>query len=223
MKLSGTTAFVTGANRGLGRHFAQELLARGAKKVYAAARNPDAIDLPGVEKIRLDITAPAAVAAAVAQAPDVDLLINNAGIGGTDNLISGDLDEIRRQLETHFFGTLGMVRGFAPVLGTNGGGAVLNVLSVLSLVSMPEAGAYAAAKAAQLSLTNSIRYELAAQGTLVSGLLLAATDTDMMAGYDVPKNDPADVIRTALDGLEADLTEILADEPTRQAKASLAG
>ncbi|GAA1671867.1 SDR family oxidoreductase [Kribbella yunnanensis] len=223
MKLSGSTAFVTGANRGLGRHFAQELLARGARKVYAAARNPESIDVPGVEKVRLDITDPAAVTAAVALAPDVDLLINNAGIGGNDNLIGGELEVVRRQLETHFFGTLGMVRGFAPVLGANGGGAVLNVLSVLSLVSMPEAGAYAAAKAAEWSLTNSIRHELAGQGTLVSGLLLAATDTDMMAAYDVPKNDPADVIRVALDGLEADLTEVLADEPTRQVKASLAG
>ncbi|WP_328324355.1 SDR family oxidoreductase [Kribbella sp. NBC_00382] len=223
MKIAGSTALVTGANRGIGRHFAAALLERGARKVYATARNPEQIDLPGVETLRLDITDPEAVAAAAAVAGDVDLLINNAGITTMNDLVRGDLGEIRRELDTHFYGTLSMIRAFAPILGANGGGGILNVLSALSWATSPGAGAYAAAKSAEWSLTNGARLELADQGTLVTGLLLAATDTDMMAGWDIPKNDPADVVRQALDGLEADQTEVLADDDTRRAKALLAG
>jgi NAD(P)-dependent dehydrogenase (short-subunit alcohol dehydrogenase family) len=224
MKLSGSTALVTGANRGIGRYFAQALLERGAKKVYATARRPELIDLPGVETLRLDITDPAAVAAAAAQAGDVDLLINNAGISTGHDLVGGDLAEIKREMDTHFYGTLGMVRAFAPILGANGGGGILNVLSALSWGSYLGGGAYAAAKAAEWNLTNGVRLELADQGTLVSALLMALTDTDMAAGMDLlPKNDPADVVRQALDAMEADETEILADQFTIQAKAALAG
>jgi NAD(P)-dependent dehydrogenase (short-subunit alcohol dehydrogenase family) len=222
MKISGSTALVTGANRGIGRYFAEALLERGARKVYATARRPELIDVPGVEALRLDITDPEAVAAVAAKAGDVDLLINNAGISTGHDLVRGELAEIRRELDTHFYGTLSMIRAFAPILGANGGGGILNVLSALSWASSPGAGGYAAAKAAEWNLTNGVRLELAGQGTLVAGLLLAATDTDMMAGYDIPKNDPADVVRQALDGLEADQTEIVADEDTRNLKASLA-
>jgi NAD(P)-dependent dehydrogenase (short-subunit alcohol dehydrogenase family) len=220
MKISGSVALVTGANRGIGRQFVLELLARGAAKVYATARNPELVDIPGVEVLALDITDPASVAAAAAQAGDVNLLINNAGITTYTNLVTGDLDKIRLELDTHFWGTLNVIRAFAPVLG---GGAILNVLSRLSWVSYNGANAYSAAKAAEWSLTNGVRLELAEQGTLVTGLLLGAADTDMMAGFDIEKADPADIARAALDGIEAGALEVIADEATAEVKAALAG
>lgn len=221
MKISGSVALVTGANRGIGRQFALALLERGASRVYATARNPALIDIPGVEVLQLDITDPASVAAAAARATDVDLLVNNAGISTYQNLVTGDLEKIRLEMETHYFGTLGVVRAFAPVLAANGGGAILNVLSVLSWLSYDGANAYSAAKAAEWSLTNGIRLELAAQGTLVTGLHLGSTDTDMMAGWDGPKNDPADVVRVALDGIEAGQLEVLVDADSIHTKAAL--
>lgn len=222
MELSTSTALVTGANRGLGRQFALQLRERGAK-VYGAARNPERIDLPGVNVLQLDITDPASVTAAAAAAGDVNLLINNAGTATNQNLVTGDLEKIRLEMDTHYFGTLSMVRAFAPILAKNGGGAILNVLSALSWFSYDGVDAYSAAKAAEWSLTNGIRLELAAQGTQVTGLHLGAADTDMMAGFDVEKSDPADIIRTALDGLEAGKLEVLADDWSVQIKASLAG
>jgi short-subunit dehydrogenase len=215
---------VTGANRGLGRHFAQQLLQRGAAKVYAAARTPEQVDIPGASVLRLDITDPHSVAAAAAVATDVTLLVNNAGSSTFQNLINGDLDKIRLEMETNYFGTLAMSRAFAPVLAANGGGAILNVLSMMSWIVADVANAYAAAKAAEWSLTNAIRVELAGQGTLVTGLHLAATatDTDMTAGQDGAKNDPADVVRTTLDGIEAGRLEILADQTSARIKAAMA-
>jgi NAD(P)-dependent dehydrogenase (short-subunit alcohol dehydrogenase family) len=135
--------------------------------------------------------------------------------------VTGDLDQIRLELDTNLYGTLSVIRAFAPVLAANGGGAILNVLSRMSWLSVDGANSYAVAKAAEWSLTNGVRLELAAQGTLVSGLLLSATDTDMMAGWDIPKNDPADVVRQALDGIEADALEIVTDADTARAKADL--
>jgi NAD(P)-dependent dehydrogenase (short-subunit alcohol dehydrogenase family) len=222
LKISGSVALVTGANRGIGRHFALHLLERGASKVYATARTPELIDIPGVEVLRLDITDPSSVAAAAAAAADVTLLINNAGLATHQNLVSGDLEQVRLEMETHYFGTLNVVRAFAPLLAANGGGAILNVLSVLSWISYDGAGAYSAAKAAEWSLTNGIRLELAGQRTLVTGLHLGAADTDMMAGFDVEKSDPADVVRVALDGIEAGKPEVLVDDASAQAKAALA-
>jgi NAD(P)-dependent dehydrogenase (short-subunit alcohol dehydrogenase family) len=221
MKISGSTALVTGASRGLGRHFARQLLERGATRVYATARNPDQVDVPGADVLPLDITDPTSVAAAAAAAGDVTLLVNNAGVSTFQNLVTGDLDKIRLEFDTHFYGTLAVVRAFAPVLAANGGGAILNVLSRMSWLSYDGANSYAVAKAAQWSLTNGVRLELARQGTLVSAVVLSSTDTDMMAGWDIPKNDPADVVRQALDGIEAGQLEIVADEDTARAKADL--
>jgi NAD(P)-dependent dehydrogenase (short-subunit alcohol dehydrogenase family) len=218
MQINGAVALVTGANRGIGRHFAQQLLERGAQ-VYATARRPDQVDLPGVKVLALDITDPDSVAAAAAAAPDVNLLINNAGISLHTDLVGGDLEVIRRELDTHFWGTLSVIRAFAPQLG---GGAILNVLSALSWFAYPGQGAYAAGKAAGWSLTNSVRLELAAQETLVTGLHMGSVDTDMMAGYDVPKADPADIVRQALDGIEQNRLEVVADESAASVKASLA-
>jgi short-subunit dehydrogenase len=170
----------------------------------------------------LDITDPESVASAAAVASDVTLLINNAGVATFQNLVTGDLNKIRLEMSTHFFGTLDMVRAFAPVLGGNGGGAILNVLSTLSWISYDGATSYSAAKAAQWSLTNGIRVELAAQGTLVTGLHVGAVDTDMMADWDIEKHDPADVVRAALDCIEANQLEVLVDDASVQAKTALA-
>ncbi|RSN44522.1 SDR family oxidoreductase [Actinomadura sp. WAC 06369] len=219
MKIAGSTALVTGANRGIGRHFAEQLLRRGAAKVYATARRPELIDVPGAEPLRLDITDPASVRAAAEAAPDVTLLINNAGIATYTNLVTGDLDDIRREMDTHFYGTLGVIRAFAPHLA---GGAILNVLSALSWLAHDGANAYSAAKAAEWSLTNGVRLELAAQGTLVTGMHLGGAATDMMAGYDGDLLDPADVARAGLDGIEQDRLEVLVDDTSAQIKAALA-
>ncbi|WP_106398416.1 SDR family oxidoreductase [Actinocorallia populi] len=222
MNISGSTALVTGANRGIGRHFAEQLLQRGAAKVYATARRPESVDIPGVEVLRLDITDPASVEAAAAAAQDVTLLVNNAGISTLTNLVTGDLDSIRLEMDTHYYGTLDVVRAFAPVLAANGGGAILNVLSALSWFSYNGTNSYSAAKAAEWSLTNGIRLELADQGTLVTGLHLGAADTDIAAHYDGEKIDPAHAARTGLDGIEAGAFEVLADDWSAHVKASLA-
>jgi len=169
MRIEGSTALVTGANRGLGRRLAEELLARGAK-VYAGARDPGAIDLAGVTPVALDITDPASVAAAAGATGDVSLLINNAGSSTGASLLDGSLADIELEMNTHFFGTLAMTRAFAPQLARAGGGAILNVLSVLSWVSLPGAGAYCAAKSAEWSLTNATRVQLADQNTQVTAL-----------------------------------------------------
>lgn len=221
MKLARSTALITGANRGIGRHFAEQLLARGAT-VYATARKAESVQIPGVQVLQLDITDPASVAAAAEVATDVNLLINNAGISTSSNLLSGDLQEIRREMDTHYYGTLNVVRAFAPILANNGGGAILNVLSALSWFSHDGANAYAAAKAAAWSLTNGIRLELLKQGTQVTGLHLGMADTDMTARYQGDKMDPAEVVRLALEGLEAGKMEVLVDDWSKMVKASLA-
>ncbi len=219
MQISGSIALVTGANRGLGREFAIQLLARGATKVYATARRPELVDIPGAEVLPLDITDPASVAAAAVAAPDVTLLVNNAGVSTGADLVGGDLELLRREMDTHFWGTLHMIRAFAPQLA---GGAILNVNSALSWFSTIGGGGYAAAKAAEWNLTNGVRLELAAQKTLVTGLHLGAADTDMMASYNGPKTAPADIVRAALDGVEANRLEVVADEWSALAKAALA-
>jgi NAD(P)-dependent dehydrogenase (short-subunit alcohol dehydrogenase family) len=221
MNIKGSVAFVTGANRGLGRAFVQALLAAGASKVYAAARDPSRIDLPGTSAVRLDVTNPAEVAAAAALAGDVDLVINNAGIlRGAPLLGGGDLD-IRAEMETNFFGTLAVSRAFAPLLARNGGGALVNVLSVLSWVTLPGAALYSASKAAAWALTNGLRAELRAQGTQVVSLHVGYMDTDMVRSVDSPKSSPADVARQVLDAVQAGRDEVLADAIARQVKAGL--
>ncbi|GAA2528171.1 SDR family oxidoreductase [Winogradskya humida] len=219
MQISGATILVTGANRGLGRQFTQSLLDRGAAKVYATARRASSIDIPGVTPLELDITDQASIAAAALAAPDVTILINNAGISTGVSLVTGDLNDIRRELDTHFWGTLNMIRAFAPQLA---GGAILNVLSALSWFAYDGSNAYAAAKAAAWNMTNGVRLELAAQNTLVTGLFLGAADTDMAAFYDGPKVAPTTVVAAGLDALEAGKLEALADDWSAMVKASLA-
>lgn len=222
MKIQNAVVFVTGANRGLGLAFARELLARGAKKVYAAARNPASVTLPGVVPVQLDVTDAAAVAAVAQACGDVTLLINNAGVADFGGFLSDDaVAKARKTFETNYFGPLLLSQAFAPVLKTNGGGAILNVLSVASWISSPLLGVYASTKSAVWSMTNALRQELSEQNTQVLGLHVGFMDTDMTKDIPMPKTDPADVVRAALDGLEAGQSEVLADEITRQVKLGL--
>jgi len=222
MDIANQIALVTGANRGIGAQFVEELLERGVKKVYATGRRPELITAPGVEVLRLDLLDHDSVAAAARAASDVTLLINNAGIGTSTPLVTGEMSEIRRQMDTHFWGTLDVIREFSPVLATNGGGSIVNILSALSWFVSPGNGAYAAAKSAEWSLTNAVRLDLAGQGTFVQGVHLGAADTDIMAGYDGPMIAPRDVARASLDGLTSGSIEVLVDDTAAMVKASLA-
>lgn len=222
MKIENAVALVTGANRGIGLAFARQLLARGAREVYAGVREPSAVTEPGVHALRLDVTQPGDVAAAAALASDVTLVVNNAGIAQPGGFLAADSEETARRLfETNFFAMLRMSKAFAPVLQANGGGALLNVLSVASWVNGGELAAYSASKSAAWSLTNALRNELAAQKTQVLALHMAYVDTDLTRGFDVPKSSPDEIVRRALDGLEAGLDEVLADELTLQVKRGM--
>jgi NAD(P)-dependent dehydrogenase (short-subunit alcohol dehydrogenase family) len=222
MKIRNAVALVTGANRGIGLAFTRELLARGARTVYGAARDPSTITLPGVTPLALDVTRPEQVAAAAARASDVTLLINNAGIGHVGGFLAADSEvAAQRMLETNYFGVLRMSKAFAPVLAAHGGGALLNVLSIVSWVNGGQLAAYAASKSAAWSLTNALRHELAAQGTQVTALHMAFVDTDLVRALDGPKTSPELIVQRALDGLEAGLDEVLADERTQHVKEGL--
>jgi NAD(P)-dependent dehydrogenase (short-subunit alcohol dehydrogenase family) len=221
MELKGATAVVTGANRGLGRRLAEQLVQRGAK-VYAAARRPESVDLEGVTPLRLDVTDEATIREAARVASDATLLINNAGISLGTRLITGDLTAVHAEMDTNFYGPLAVTRAFAPVIEANGGGAVLNVASVLSWWHPAELGSYAASKAAAWAMSNALREELAPRGITVSALHVGLMGTDMTAGMPTAdKTDPADVAAQTLDGIEAGLPEILADDITRQIKQGL--
>lgn len=222
MDITDQTALITGANRGIGRQFVEELLERGARKIYATARRPELLDVPGVEILRLDLLDHDSIVEAAHIASDVTLLINNAGIGGSSPLVTGDLAELHRQMDTHFWGTLDVIREFAPVLAANGGGAIVNILSALSWFVSPGNGGYATAKAAEWSMTNAVRLDLGAQGTLVQGVHLGAADTDIMAGYDGPMVAPRDVARASLDGIADGKIEVLVDDIAAMVKQSLA-
>ena len=223
MQLKDSVVFVTGANRGLGLAFAQAALAAGARKVYAAARDPASVTLPGVVPVRLDVGNAEQVAAAVRDCGDVTLLVNNAGISmGSSFLALPDaIAAARAEFEVNFFGPWALASAFAPVLKANGGGAIVNVLSALSWVSFPSVATYSASKSAAWSLTNGLRNELRAQGTQVVALHVGYMDTDMTRGLDAPKSSPADVARIALEGVEAGAFEVLADDISKQIKQSL--
>src|ERR1044072_5276696 len=221
MDINNSVALVTGANRGLGRAFAQRLLERGARKVYATARRPETVNLPGVEVLPLDIADPASVRAAAEAAPAVSLLINNAGIQTGTDLVTGSLDAVRHELETNVFGRLGMSREVAPALARNGGGAIVNVLSAMSWFGGKGANAYHLTKAAAWAMTNGVRLELAEQGTLVTAVHLGLADTDMAAAWPVAKIAPSDLADASLDGVEAGSAEVLADQWSQDVKSRL--
>ena len=222
MKVQGSVALVTGANRGLGAAFARELLAAGAAKVYAAAREPSAVTLPGVVPVRLDVTRPEHAAALARELTDVTLLVNNAGIAEFGPLVApGGIDALHRQLETNAVGPLRLVQAFAPALASHGGGAVVNVLSALSWLTLPDLGGYCASKAAGWALGNALRQELKAQGTELLAVHAAFIDTYMARGVAGPKIAPEDVVRQAIAALEAGQPELLADAITRGVHSGL--
>ncbi|MGZ2746437.1 SDR family oxidoreductase [Burkholderia stagnalis] len=222
MKIEGAVVFVTGANRGLGLHFAQQALERGAKKVYAGARDPSTVTLPGVIPVKLDVTRPADVAAAAVVARDVTLLINNAGIARYGSLTDDGADAaLRDHFDTNVFGVLAMARAFAGVLAGNGGGAMLNVLSVASWINRPMLSAYGVSKSTAWALTNGLRHSLREQRTQVVGLHAGFIDTDLTQGLEVPKASPVDVVRQAYDAIEAGAEEVVTDEFSRQVKQGL--
>jgi NAD(P)-dependent dehydrogenase (short-subunit alcohol dehydrogenase family) len=223
MKQDHITALVSGANRGLGRRVAAELLARGAK-VYAGARRPETIDLPDVVPIQLDITDLDSVRRAAETASDVTVLVNNAGVSTRATLLTGPLEDVRLEMETHYFGTLNVTRAFVPIIEHNGGGSILNVLSVLSWLHPPTSGAYSAAKSAGWAMTDAIREELAPRGIQVTAVHVGYMDTEMVSYIPADqKTDPAVVAKLALDGLFAGEPEVLADNMSRSVKAQLSG
>ncbi len=217
--LWGRTVLVTGANGGLGEQFVTQALARGAVRVYAAARTPRTWDDARIVPLPLDITDPAAVARAVTAAPDVDLVVNNAAIAPAGDSIAGPEEDLRRVFETNFFGNLRVANAFSPVLAAHGGGTLLNVLSTAAWISVPTA--YGASKAAMWAATNALRLQLDGQGTQVIGLLVGMVDTPMSTRWDVPKVSADSVVAQAYDGVAAGALEVLADDSTRELKAML--
>jgi len=222
MKITDSSAFVTGSNRGIGQAFIIALLNQGAKKVYAGMRDATAFQnilakLPEehrarLEPVTLDITNEEQIQSAVAQAGDVTLLINNAGIANYSGLISADnLDSARQEMEVNYFGTLRMIRAFAPILKKNGG-AIANILSVASLGSFPVLGSYSASKAALHSLTQGIRAELAAQGTQVFGVFPGPIDTDMAKNFEMEKSPPNVIAEGTLQAIEQGVEDIFIDQ-----------
>ena len=215
MKIAGSVALVTGSNRGLGRAYVQVLLAMGAKKVYAGARDVKGVeDLvkanPGkVEALKLDVTSDADVKAAAAKCRDVSILVNNAGANGVSGALAASSTEVaQREMNVNYFGLLYLSRAFGPVLKANGGGAIVNMLSLVSRVNMPMLGTYCASKAAAWSLTQAVRGELAKQGTLVVGIFPGPIDTDMAKGFDMPKDAPKDVASIALKAVESGTEDV---------------
>ncbi|MET7288006.1 SDR family oxidoreductase [Streptomyces sp. NPDC005573] len=217
--LKNAVVLVTGGSRGLGKALVEELFARGAGKVYATARDPRTITHPDVVPLALEVTDPDSVAAVAAQAPDVTVLINNAGVATGSRLLTSPLDDVRREFEINYYGPLLMTRAFAPVIEANGGGHILNVHSVLSWLA--NGSGYSSSKAAIWSQTNSLRLELRPRGIHVTGLHMGYVDTDMTATVDAPKADAHDIAVAALDGIEAGADEVLGDDLTRRVKSAL--
>jgi NAD(P)-dependent dehydrogenase (short-subunit alcohol dehydrogenase family) len=212
MEIEGCTALVTGANRGLGKAYCDALLAAGAAKVYAGARDPASVHDSRLVAVKLDVTSPAEVAAAAAHCTDVDLLINNAGILELNSMLAPGSDAaMRREMEVNVFGVLAMIRAFAPVLARNGGGAIANMLSVASWFVNPINATYCASKHAAMVVTEGARIELKAQGTQVVGVYAGFIDTDMSTFTQMPKTSPQQVAERTLDGIRTGQDHVRAD------------
>ncbi|MCS4251490.1 SDR family oxidoreductase [Pseudomonas sp. BIGb0164] len=222
MDIRGKVVLVTGANRGLGKAFVTALLQAGAAKVYAGARDVASVNISGSTPIALDITDEASVQRAAEQCSDVSVLINNAGALNRGALLDADsVDNLQHHFDVNTLGTLRVTRAFAPVLAKHGGGALINIISVLSWLSSPGAGAYSASKSAQWGLTNGLRSELREQQTLVIGVHPAYIDTDMTAGIEAPKSTPQEVVALTLQGLSEGREEVVISDMGHAVKASL--
>ncbi len=222
VNIEGSVVLVTGANRGLGAEYVRQLLDRGATKVYAGARSPESVKSSGAIPIKLDVTNAADIQAAVTQCSDLTMLINNAGVViGSRVLAENSLENAKAEFDTNVWGPFNLSKAFAPVLAANGGGAIVNVLSAVSWMSIKEVATYAMSKSAAWSLTNALRLELARQGTLVVAVHPAFIDTDMAAGVDMPKTTPHQVVERTLDGVAAGIPEVLADDTSAFVKNSL--
>jgi NAD(P)-dependent dehydrogenase (short-subunit alcohol dehydrogenase family) len=221
MKIEGSVALVTGANRGIGSAFAQELLDRGASRVYAAVRDAASVTDPRLVTVELDVTDPRQVASVAAKLGDVQIVVNNAGIGIGAPALAATLQDARAELEVNYLGLVSMTQAFAPGLASNGGGAFVNMLSVVSWVGAPTLATYSASKSAAWAFTNAARIQLKLQGTEVVAVHVGPVDTDMAASLDGEKVPPQTVAQAALGALEAGRPEAVVDELSRGVKASL--
>lgn len=219
MNFKGATVFVTGANRGIGRVLVDRLARLEVRRIYAAARKPEMLSSLASELIipvKLDITDRVQVKAVAVQASDTTVLINNAGVLALGSLLDSPLEMIAHELETNYYGTLNMVRSFAPVIAGNGGGAIANVLTMVALASLPGMGGYSASKAAAFSLTQAIRSELRSKGINVYGIYPGAVDTDMLAGVEMPKTRPEEIAAAIIAGITSDQEDIFPDGMSQQ-------
>jgi NAD(P)-dependent dehydrogenase (short-subunit alcohol dehydrogenase family) len=221
MNIQDSTVLVTGANRGIGKAFADALMDRGAAKVYAAVRDVATVTDPRLVPIQLDVTDPDRVAAVASELDDVQVVVNNAGVLHISVPLSASLDTALVELETNYLSLVSMTQAFAPVLDRNGGGAFVNVLSVFSWVATPLLTTYSASKAAAWAFTNAARIELRRQGTHVVGVHPGPVDTDMTAAIDLEKIPAATVATSALDAVEAGEPEAVVDDFSRAIKAGL--
>jgi NAD(P)-dependent dehydrogenase (short-subunit alcohol dehydrogenase family) len=222
MKIEDSVALVTGSNRGIGKAYVEALIQKGAKKVYAAMRDVEVFNRNHsrfikehegvVELITLDVTKEGQVKLVADLTSDVNLLINNAGVATYQGLIGAEnLEAARKEMEVNYLGTLSMIRAFAPILKNNGGGAIVNILSVASLINFPMLGSYSASKAALYSLTQGVRAELTEQRTLVFGVYPGPIDTDMAAGIPMEKAPPAAIAQGTFEALEKGTEDIFID------------
>jgi NAD(P)-dependent dehydrogenase (short-subunit alcohol dehydrogenase family) len=222
--VSGATVLVTGGQQGLGKEIVRELLLAGAAKVYVTSRNPVPQDDPRIVPVNFELADPQAAAELARVAGDVDIVVNNAGIMTFGPLLADDQDEVDRVFAIIAFGPLRVAKAFAPVLAANGGGALINIHSLVAWIAgFPGSGTYGAAKAALISFTNTLRSELSAQGTQVLGVQLGLTDTDLVRGLDGPKNDPATVAADIVAAVEKGDLELLVDDHSRHFKGALSG
>jgi NAD(P)-dependent dehydrogenase (short-subunit alcohol dehydrogenase family) len=215
MIIENSIAIVTGANRGIGKALVEALAEAGAKKIYATARDVTSLSFESVRTeivpVQLDVCDLASIDNLVREAGDASALFNNAGVLDFGDILDSPLENLQRNLETNFFGTLAMAKAFAPIIEENGGGAIINTLTLLSLASMPGLAAYNASKAAAWSMTLSLRASLEQRKIAVHSVFPGAVDTAMLEGVEMPKASPIDVAAEIVKGVNANEEDIFPD------------